>query len=99
MPDEDKRFLFYDLNQLPSWMQYTIAAKSLLKSLDLDNPEDPLLVQLTLSELSVVTVGLISLCRMFPEFEPVASLLSNKLSEIGQSQGFLRAPSVDGEDV
>lgn len=99
MADEDKRFLFYDLNALPSWTQYTIAAKSLLKSLELDDPENTLMIQFTLSELSIATFGLICLVRMFPEFISVANLLSDKLSEVGQAQGLLRGDAVDNEDV
>lgn len=99
MTDEDKRFLFYDLNQLPSWTQYTIAAKSLLKSLELDDPEETLLVQLTLSELSVATFGLISLIRMFPEFVSIANDLSNKLAAVGGAQGFLKGDIVDEDGV
>lgn len=90
MPDDEGAFIFYDLNQLPSWGQYRIAAKSLLKALSLDDPEQTLMLQLTVSELSALTFGLISLVRMFPEFTQVANSLSDKIQEIGRAQQFLR---------
>lgn len=97
MTDEDKRYLFHNLDGLPSWQQYSIASRSLLKALDLDDPETTLMVQLTLSELSIATFGLIALVRMFPEFTPIANNLSNKLNEIGQAQGLFRGDTLDTE--
>ena len=95
--DDDGRFTFYDLNELPSWVQYTLAAKSLLKAIELDDPEKTMMLQLTVSEVSVATFGLIALIRMFPEFTPVANNLSNKIQEIGQAQKFLKDDTLDSE--
>ena len=95
MTDEERKFRFYDLNEFPSWVQYTVAAKSLLTALDLDDPEQTLMVQLTLSELSTATFGLICLVRMFPEFTKIANSLSDKIQEIGQAQHFLKDTRLD----
>lgn len=97
MPD-DGGFLFYDLNRLPSWIQYTFAARSLLKAVELDNPEETMLVQFTLAELSVATFGLICLVRMFPEFTKEANALSEKIAEIGGEQKFLRTDRFDEDE-
>lgn len=99
MPEEQEgHFLFYDMNKLPSWVQYSVASKSLLKALDLDNPEETLMVQFTLSELSVATFGLIALVRMFPEFTAVANALSDKIQAVGRAQDFLRNDRFDERD-
>lgn len=88
---------FHDLSKLASWIQYTLAAKSLLEAMDVDDPEETLLVALTISELSIVSFGLLLLGRIFPEFAPVASDLSLKVTELSDAQGFLRRRSLDGE--
>ena len=97
MPEDDGRFTFYDLNKLPSWVQYTLAAKSLMKAIELDDPEQTMMLQLTVSELSVATFGLIALVRMFPEFVPVANDLSEKIREIGKAQDFMKDDTLDME--
>ena len=81
---------FYDLQRLPSWTQYALAAKSLLGALEIDDPEDTLFVALTISELSLVSFSLLVLSRVFPEFMPVASALSEKVTELSDAQNFLR---------
>ena len=88
---------FYDLNKLPSWTQYVLSCRSLLKALEVDDPEETLMVQLTISELSLVSFGLLILSRIFPEFVPVANDLSLKVTEISNAQGFLRDATLDDE--
>lgn len=86
---------FYDLHRLPSWMQYTLASKSLLGALEVDNHEDTLLLQVTISELSMVSLGLLIISRIFPEFAPIASDLSVKVTEVSDAQKFLRRTTLD----
>lgn len=81
---------FFNLNGLVSWAQYGSAAKSLLAALDIDDPEETLMVQLTISELSMVSFGLLILSRIFPEFAGVAADLSNKIIDLNSAQGFLK---------
>lgn len=88
---------FYDLHSLPSWLQYSLAAKSLLAALEVDDPEETVMLQLTISELSMTSLGLLVLSRMFPEFIPVASSLSTKVSEVSNAQGFLGNATLDDE--
>lgn len=85
MPSGD----FYDLHALPSWTQYEFAAKSLLVALDVDNPEDTVLVQFTISELSLTSLALLVLSRMLPEFQVIAANLSTKIQQVSDAQGFL----------
>lgn len=85
MPEGD----FYDLHALPSWTQYALAAKSLLVALDVDNPEDTVLVQFTISELSLTSLALLVLSRMLPEFQVIAANLSTKIQQVSDAQGFL----------
>lgn len=80
---------FLDLNSVPSWHQYRLAAGSLMTALKLDNPEESLFVQLTISELSLVSLGLLTVGRMFPELVGLAGGLSDKLTAINAEQGFL----------
>lgn len=95
---EKRQFRFYDLKDFPSWVQYTVAAKSLLTSLELDDPEQTLMVQFTLSELTTMTFGLTCLVRMFPEFTPVANALSDKIQEVGQAQHFIKETRLDQDE-
>ena len=95
MPDGD--FQFYELGELVSWVQYSLAARSLLRALDLDDPEKTVLVQLTLSELSMASFGLILLVRLFPEFLPVGGLVSSKMQEVCTAQGFVHPPRNESE--
>ena len=88
---------FYDLQSLPSWSQYALAAKSLLVALEVDDPEDTLFVSLTISELSMLSFGLLVLSRIFPEFVHVASDLSQKVTEVSDAQNFLRKDTLDKE--
>ena len=88
---------FYDLHKLASWVQYTFAAKSLLAALELDDPEETLMVQLTVSELSLMSFSLLILSRIFPEFMPIANDLSAKVSELSDAQNFLRGDILDNE--
>ncbi len=90
-------FQFYELGELVSWTQYSLAARSLLRALDLDVPENTVLVQLTLSEISKASLGLILLVRLFPEFLPVGGLLSRKIQEVCTAQGFVHPPRNESE--
>ena len=81
---------FYDLHRLPSWSQYALAAKSLMKALEVDDPEETVMLQLMISELSMVSFALLVLARQHPEFAFVASNLSTKISEVSEAQNFLR---------
>lgn len=86
---------FYDLRRFPSWTQYALASKSLLAALDIDNPEDTVMCQFTISETSLVSFGLLVLCRLFPEFCPVASDLSTKIADVSNAQGFLGSKELE----
>ena len=93
MPDGS----FFDLHHLPSWTQYQLASKSLLAALELDNPEETVMLQLTISELSMLSFGLLALTRMFPEFAPIAADLSEKVTDCSVAQEFLRRDTLDSE--
>ena len=93
MPDGQ----FYDLARLPSWSQYALAAKSLLVAVEVDKPDETLFLQLTVSELSLLSFGLLILSRIFPEFVHVASDLSQKVTEVSDAQNFLRKDTLDKE--
>jgi hypothetical protein len=80
---------WFDLRNVNSWDQYALAAKSLMKALELDDPEESLFVQLTISELSITTFALFVLARIFPEFSPAADSLCTKLTELSDAQQFL----------
>ena len=88
---------FYDLARLPSWSQYALAAKSLLVAVEVDKPDETLFLQLTVSELSLLSFGLLVLSRIFPEFVHVASDLSQKVTEVSDAQNFLRKDTLDKE--
>lgn len=75
-------------------MRDSIAAKSLLKALAIEDPAETLLLQLTLSEMSLVSLSLSVLSRVFPEFLPIAEELSAKVIAVSEAQNFL----TKGED-
>lgn len=83
---------FADLNDLPSWIQYDLAAGSAARAHKIANdPEDTLMVQLTFSELSTLTLGLLVMGRMFPELVGLGASLSEKLKEVAAAQNFLNS--------
>ena len=87
---------FADLNDLPSWIQYNLACSSAARAAEIANdPEDTLMVQLTFSELSTLTLGLLVMSRVFPELVDLAAELSRKLKQVGEAQGFLRSTTED----
>lgn len=88
---------FADLTAHPSWIQYHAAASSLVKALDLDDPEDTLFAQLTISEVSILSLALLILVRVFPELTMLAGDLSDKLKELSREQKFLTKSTDDGE--
>lgn len=89
---------FADLNDLPSWVQYDLAGDSVARASKIANdPEDTLMVQLTFSELSTLTLGLLITGRVFPELVGLASDLSKKLKEVATAQEFLN-PARTSED-
>jgi len=88
---------FLDLHRLPSWRQYALAAESLVVAVEVDDPEETLFLALTISELSMLSFGLLILSRIFPEFVHVASDLSQKVTEVSDAQNFLRKDTLDKE--
>ena len=81
---------FADLNDLPSWIQYNLSAASAARASKIANdPEDTLMVQLTFSELTTLTLGLLVMGRMFPELAGLGAALSEKLKEVSLAQDFL----------
>lgn len=81
---------YYDLAQFPSWGQYVLMCRSLQKAQQVDNPEETVMLQATISEASIISLGLLCVCRMFPEFTPLANSLSEKIADVGEAQGFLK---------
>ena len=77
------------MRNLPSWVRDSVAAKSLLKALELEDPAETLLLQLTISELSLVSLSLSVISRVFPEFAPLAEELSTKVIQVSEAQNFL----------
>ena len=49
------------------------------------------MVQLTFSELSTLTLGLLVMGRMFPELVGLGASLSEKLKEVAAAQNFLNS--------
>jgi hypothetical protein len=80
---------FADLHNVPSWEAYRLAARSLVNSLKIEDPEDTLMVQLTFPEVCAVTLALVTLGRFFPEMQGIAADLSMKLREVSDGQEFL----------
>ena len=93
MPDGS----FEDVGRLPSWSQYSLSARSLLQALKVDDPEETLFIQATISEVSMLAFGLLLLARVFPEFLPIASNLSDKIAQVSGEQQFLRRDTLDSE--
>lgn len=90
---------FADLNDLPSWEQYFLACESAAKAARVANdPEDTLMVQLTFSELSTLTLGLLIMGRVFPELAGLAAQLSEKLKEVATAQEFLSPKRTYGSE-
>lgn len=86
---------FHDLAKLPTWIQYLLMCRSLQNAIEIDNPEETVIFQMTIAEMSLTCLGLLSICRIFPEFTPQANALSDKLCEIGEVQGMLRRDTLD----
>ena len=87
MPD----YGFYNLDALPSWVQYLLASKSLLRAVDVDDPEQTVMLQMTISELSLMSFALLVTSRLFPEFLGLSCNLSDKVHAVSDAQGFLKS--------
>lgn len=88
---------FYNLHDFPSWTQYALSARSTVTATGVDDPEEVVLLQLTISETCLLSLGLLVLARLFPEFVGIASDLSQKVTAVSHAQGFLRDATLDDE--
>lgn len=84
-----------NLKNVPSWGQYAIGCQSLVVAQEDEDVEDTLMVQLTVTEVAMVSLGIILLERMFPEMRQMAERFGLKIQELAKVQEYFSGDDDD----
>lgn len=81
-----------------SWHRYSIYAQNVARAIDVEDPEDTLMIQLMLGDVAVIALGTVLARQLYPEIADRCEVLLDKLTELGVAQEFFRGPPTDPSD-
>lgn len=87
-----------DVAKLPTWMQVAVGCFAVQEAHQAEDPEDTLMMQLTLPELAQFSLGLMLQALLFPELTFFAQRTQAKLKALTKAQDYFEHGGDDNDD-